>query len=207
MVERSVETIFAIIKVLANSAFKSRSYNWSHKTVAARDLLMMRGQDLHFGNTTNPICLLGKIYRHLLIVFIYSWKEINFLSKKEKHGDKRVENKLPVTTPTLLWVIEPHLYCGVTTDDFTRTVSPIFIFGSTFTLPRSSTWIKRTQYAYPFICQSTCKEKYVNRSSESPNMWRVKEIENSSLLISAMKIQFQFQPNYFIDEPSRTRLV
>ena len=34
---------------------------------------------------------------------------------------------LLVTTPMLLWVTEPHLYLGVETDGFTRTLSPSLI--------------------------------------------------------------------------------
>ena len=35
---------------------------------------------------------------------------------------------LPFTTPTLLWVTEPHLYFGVVTVGFTLTLSPIFMW-------------------------------------------------------------------------------
>lgn len=34
---------------------------------------------------------------------------------------------LPLTTPTLLWVTDPHLYLGVVTDAFTLTLSPILM--------------------------------------------------------------------------------
>lgn len=39
-----------------------------------------------------------------------------------------IGSTLPFTTPTLLWVTEPHLYFGVVTVDFTLTLSPIFIW-------------------------------------------------------------------------------
>ena len=41
---------------------------------------------------------------------------------------KATKSGLPFTTPTLLWVTEPHLYFGVVTVGFTLTLSPIFIW-------------------------------------------------------------------------------
>lgn len=43
----------------------------------------------------------------------------------ERTGQKDSYFKdLPMTSPTLRWVTEPHLYFGVDIDDFTRTRSP-----------------------------------------------------------------------------------
>jgi hypothetical protein len=73
---------------------------------------------------------------------------------------KKFKNNILVTTPTLLWLTEPHLYFGFFTEAFTFTLSPTLMgcrLGLEGGNPRSSMWMNLTQYVLPLCCQSTYK--------------------------------------------------